>query len=57
MIWVIVDENGELQYCNTRWNHAAEYAEGRSVDNALTREEISSIIGENFMKVFKGKNG
>jgi hypothetical protein len=53
MIWVIVDENGELQYCNTRWNHAADYAAGRSVDFALSREEISKIIGRNFMQVFK----
>jgi hypothetical protein len=55
MIWVIVDDEGGLQYCNTRWNHAAEYAEGRTVDFALTREEISDIIGRNFMNSFKGK--
>ena len=52
MIWVIVDEEGDLAYCNTRWNHAARYKSGRSVDNALTREEISSIIGKNFMQTF-----
>lgn len=52
MIWVIVDEEGDLAYCNTRWNHAARYKSGRSVDNALTREEISGIIGRNFMQTF-----
>jgi hypothetical protein len=52
MIWVIVDEDGDLAYCNTRWNHIARYASGRSVDNALTREEISKIIGRNFMQTF-----
>jgi hypothetical protein len=52
MIWVIVDDEGDLAYCNTRWNHAARYKSGRSVDNALTREEISSIIGKNFMQTF-----
>lgn len=53
MIWVIVDEEGDLAYCNTRWNHAARYKAGRSVDNALTREEISQIIGRNFMQEFR----
>ena len=53
MIWVIVDEDGDLAYCNTRWNHAARYKAGRSVDNALSREEISRIIGRNFMQVFR----
>lgn len=52
MIFVIVDEDGDLAYCNTRWNHAARYKEGRSVDNALSREEISQIIGKNFMQTF-----
>lgn len=53
MIWVIVDDEGDLAYCNTRWNHLARYKAGRSVDNALTREEISGIIGKNFMQTFK----
>ena len=53
MIWVIVDEDGDLAYCNTRWNHAARYKTGRSVDNALTREEISQIIGRNFIQTFR----
>ena len=52
MIWVIVDEDGDLAYCNTRWNHIARYKAGRSVDNALSREEISKIIGRNFMQTF-----
>ena len=52
MIWIIVDDEGGLQYCNTRWNHAADYKEGRSVDFALSREEISDIVGRNFMRRF-----
>jgi hypothetical protein len=52
MIWVIVDDEGDLAYCNTRWNHLARYKAGRSVDNALSREEISNIIGKNFFKAF-----
>ena len=52
MIWVIVDNDGDLAYCNTRWNHNARYKSGRSVDNALTREEISGIIGRNFIQTF-----
>lgn len=53
MIWVIVDDEGNIATSNTRWNHAARYKRGRSVDYALSREEISQIIGQNFMKVFK----
>lgn len=52
MIFVIVDDDGDLAYCNTRWNHIARYKPGRSVDNALSREEISQIIGKNFIKAF-----
>jgi len=52
MIFVIVDDDGGLAYCNTRWNHIARYNVGRSVDNALSREEISSLIGMNFMQTF-----
>lgn len=52
MIFVIVDDEGDLAYCNTRWNHIARYKAGRSVDNALTREEISQIIGRNFIQEF-----
>ena len=52
MIWIIVDDEGDLAYCNTRWNHMARYKAGRSVDNALTREEISGIIGINFNQAF-----
>ena len=53
MIWVIIDDDGNLATCNTRWNHLGIYKKGRSVDWALTREEISDVIGRNFMQEFR----
>lgn len=52
MIFVFV-RNGRLVYCNTRWNHNAEYAHGCSCDHALTKEMLSEIIGINFNELFK----
>lgn len=52
MIFVFVDENGKLAYCNTRWNHDAKYALGCSVDHAMTPTQISDLIGANFNEVF-----
>jgi hypothetical protein len=57
MIWVITDMDGNLSTSNTRWNHAGVYKRGRSVDWALTREEISEILGQNFITRFtEGRN-
>lgn len=57
MIWIITDMDGNLSTSNTRWNHAGVYKRGRSVDWALTREEISEILGHNFIKKFtEGRN-
>lgn len=48
MLCVIVNENGELAYCTTRWNH-----ENGGNDNAMNAKEISQVVGVNFYQVFK----
>lgn len=53
MIFLFVDNKGRLHECNTRWNHDAHYAPGRSVDFALTEYDISKLIGAPFNEVFK----
>lgn len=53
MIFVIVDENGGLAYCNTRWNHEASFKRGFSTDHAMDRIMISELIGKPFNSVFK----
>jgi hypothetical protein len=55
MIFVFI-RNGRLVYCNTRWNHKADYADGCSCDHALTKEMLSKIIGINFNELFKEVN-
>lgn len=55
MIFVFI-RNGKLVYCNTRWNHKADYADGCSCDHALTKEMLSEIIGINFNELFKEVN-
>ena len=49
MISVIVDEDGNLKYSTTRWNHANR----ASGDHDLTAQEISDIVGVNFYNTFK----
>ena len=56
MIFVFVGPNGNLATCNTRWNHRADYPYGVEVDKALTRKQISEIIGQKFFEVFKPSN-
>lgn len=55
MIFVFVDAEGNLAYCNTRWNHDATYDAEHSTDHALNEREISEIVGVNFYEVFKPK--
>lgn len=59
MIFVIIDEKQNLVWCNTRLNHFADYKRyGKHVDHALTKEEISKLIGRKFDEVFiPKKNG
>jgi hypothetical protein len=51
MLSVIVNENGELAYCTTRWNH-----DNGGNDSAMTAKEISEVVGANFYNVFKPNN-
>ena len=55
MIFVIVDENGNLKTCNTRWNHEANYKPDYDVDFALDETELSELVGRPFSEVFKPK--
>ena len=53
MIFVFFNPKGKITTCNTRWNH--EHSDGlhsgMSVDNSLTAEELSEIIGGNIYEV------
>ena len=48
MISIIVNEEGELAYCTTRWNHA-----NGGNDSAMNAVEISKVVNVNFYDVFK----
>ena len=48
MLSIIVNEDGELAYCTTRWNH---YNGGN--DSAMDAVEISKVVNVNFYEVFK----
>ena len=52
MIFVWIDPNGNLAYCNTRWNHNANYAPGHGVDNALNEQDIEHLMGASFSEIF-----
>ena len=53
MIFIFFNKKGKITTCNTRWNH--EHSEwlhsGMSVDNSLSAEELSEIIGGNIYEV------
>lgn len=55
MIFIFVN-NGKLIYCNTRWNHKADYADGCECDHALSKEMLSKVIGINFNELFKSED-
>jgi hypothetical protein len=58
MVFVWVTPDGELAYCNTRWNHRAEYIT-RDVDQAFDVATLEKLMGAKFedvFKVFKEKN-
>ena len=48
MLSIIVNEEGELAYCTTRWNHDNE-----GNDSAMNAVEISEVVNVNFYEVFK----
>ena len=54
MIFIFVSPEGDLTTCNTRWNHKAYYPGKASTDHALERQQISEILGVDFIKRFCG---
>ena len=48
MLSIIVNEEGELSYCTTRWNH-----DNKGNDSAMNAVEISEVVNVNFYEVFK----
>ena len=51
MLSIIVNENGELAYCTTRWNH-----DNGGSDSSMSAKEVSQVVGVNFYQVFKPNN-
>ena len=51
MLSIIVNENGELAYCTTRWNH-----DNGGNDSSMSAKGISQVVGVNFYQVFKPNN-
>ena len=56
MIFIFIDETGDLAYCNTRWNHEGSLPQGFSVDHAMSKEMLSKLLGAPFNSVFKPSN-
>jgi hypothetical protein len=50
MLSIIVNEEGELAFCTTRWNHELD-----GDDYAMNAVEISKVVNVNFYEVFKPK--
>jgi hypothetical protein len=48
MLCIIVNENGELAYCTSRWNH-----ENGGNDSVMNPKQISEVVGVNFYNTFK----
>jgi len=48
MLSIILNEEGELDYCTTRWNHA-----NGGDDSAMDAVEISKVVNVNFYETFK----
>ena len=51
MLSIIVNEEGELAYCTTRWNH-----DNGGNDSAMNAVEISEVVNVNFYEIFKPNN-
>ena len=53
MIFIFVSPKGKITTCNTRWNHKHSDGlhSGMHVDNSLSAEELSEIIGGNIYEV------
>ena len=48
MLSIIVNEEGELAFCTTRWNH-----DNGGNDSAMDAVEISKVVNVNFYETFK----
>lgn len=53
MIFVFIDENGNIAYSNCRWNHETFGEYNGSVDHAFTKKSLSETVGVPFDSVFK----
>ena len=51
MISVIVNEEGELAYCTSRWNH-----DNGGNDSIMNETQLSHVLNMNFYNVFKPNN-
>jgi len=47
MIFVFVDPNNKIAWCNTRWNHHGSYAKN-GCDHALSKADLFQITGKKF---------
>ena len=53
MIFVFIDENGDIAYSNCRWNHHTTGEYQGDVDHAFTKATLSQTVGVRFSDVFK----
>lgn len=44
--------DGEIAFCNTRWNHAAKYTPEKPMDYALDELDLSNLVQKPFNDVF-----
>jgi hypothetical protein len=56
MVFVVIDEEGEIAYCNSRWNHEGQWKKGFNCDYIMNKKMISELIGRHFNKTFKPTN-
>ena len=53
MIFVFIDEDGNIAYSNTRWNHETNKQGPSNVDQSFSKEYLSQLLNVNFSSVFK----
>ena len=53
MIFVFVDEDGNIAYSNTRWNHRTNGKGPKNVDQSFTKEQLSQLLNAKFESIFK----
>ena len=52
MIFVFVDEKGNIAYSNTRWNHQTDGQGQKNVDQSFTKEQLSQLLNAKFESIF-----